>query len=72
MSPDLIIDPERLAKYPDRTGIYIRATLDGKWETCDLIHLTKESVVQWLKSRGGDNKWAEDTVLILLGHERDK
>lgn len=51
------------------TGIYVRAQLpDGKWDAVDIIHLDKPSLLEWLRSRGGDNPWAEDVVGILLGH----
>lgn len=44
------------------------AKLDDKWGNFDIADLTKESLLEWLRSRGGENKWAEDTVGILLGH----
>ena len=51
------------------TGVYVRAQFsDGKWGSVDIAILTKESLLSWLKSRGGDNPWAEDVVGILLGH----
>lgn len=50
------------------TGILVRARLDGRWAAVDIIHLTKESLLEWLCSRGGNNPWAEDVVGILLGH----
>jgi hypothetical protein len=51
------------------TGLYIRALgVDGKWITADICMLDKESLLRWLRSRGGDNPWAEDVVGILLGH----
>lgn len=55
------------------TGILVRASLtkaDGtaKWDSFDIYYLEKASLLTWLKSRGGENKWAEDVVGILLGH----
>jgi len=57
------------------TGIFVRAKLqstnaadNGKWGPHDIADLTRESLVAWLRSRGGHNEWAEQTVLILLGH----
>jgi len=51
------------------TGVYVRAKLpDAKWESVDINLLDKISLLSWLKSRGGDNPWAEDCVGILLGH----
>ena len=51
------------------TGIYIRAEIDGKWESVDIgdERLPNEQVLAWLRSRGGDNILAENTVLLLLG-----
>lgn len=51
------------------TGIYIRGQYpDGKWESEDISLLDAESLLEWLRSRGGDNPYAEDVVGILLGH----
>lgn len=50
------------------TGIYVRAQCDGKWDSFDIAELDKASLLEFLKSRGGDNAWAEDTVGILLNH----
>lgn len=72
---DLYEDPAR-ARLPE-TGIFVRALREGidsegntkhKWDSVDISRLTKESLLQWLRSRGGDNPFAEDTVGILLGH----
>ena len=71
---ELLVDGERLepnvsAGIYARTGIYVRAKQpDGKWISADLCQLSKESLLAWLRSRGGNNPWAEDTVGILLGH----
>ena len=63
---ELHIDPARLEM--GETGIFIRAKLDGTWGSYDISALDKPSLLTWLKSRGGGNKWAEDVVGILLGH----
>lgn len=67
---DLIIDVDRYEISPKlpETGIYVRATLRGKWGSYDIVHLTKESLIEWLHKDGGDNKLAENCVGILLGH----
>lgn len=58
----------RFRRGESTTGIYVRA-LDGtRWVSCDICELDKASLLEWLKSRGGDNPWAEDVVGILLGH----
>lgn len=66
---ELKVDKERLFS-PNRviTGIYVRAVYDGKFDSYDIDALTKKSLLEWLRSRGGDNPWAEDVVGILLGH----
>jgi hypothetical protein len=64
---NLIVDPKR-AELHGSSGIYVRATLDGKWGNFDIAELDKSSLLHWLRSRGGDNPWAEDTVGIILGH----
>lgn len=65
---DLKVDPARL-EADDATGVYIRAqSPDGKWGSYDMAQLDKSSLLTWLRSRGGDNPWAEDVVGILLGH----
>lgn len=65
-------DPQRLNEKDNlQTGIFVRAKdpTDGKWISADIAWLTMPSLQEWLKSRGGDNKWAESTVCILLGHK---
>jgi hypothetical protein len=64
---ELKVDPKRYRKFGE-TGIFIRATLEGKWKSVDIADLDKESLLAWLKSRDGNNKYAEDVVGILLGH----
>lgn len=68
---ELIIDEERFkdAETWGNTGIYVRAKHEsGKWESVDIVLLKKDSLLTWLRSRGGDNPYAEDCVGILLGH----
>lgn len=72
--PPLLVDPARESKRAlmnISTGIYVRAKegpRSTKFVNADLYSLDKTSLLTWLKSRGGDNEWAENTVLILLGH----
>lgn len=69
MNSELLLDPNRVGRPLRETGIYVRARdAKGKWGSHDLVWLSRDSVLQWLKSRGGDNPWAEQTVLALLGH----
>lgn len=63
----LQIDPSR--KGLRSTGLYVRAQDAGRWVTADLADLDTDSLMRWLRSRGGENPWAEATVLMLLGHD---
>ena len=64
---ELYLDPSRV-ELPE-TGIYVRAkNLYDKWDSIDIAHLTRASLLDWLRSRGGENQWAENTVLLLLAH----
>ena len=67
---ELFIDPERI-ELPE-TGIYIRSKdMTGKWSSVDIAHLKRDSLLDWLRSRGGDNLLAENTLLLLLGHSTE-
>ena len=51
------------------TGIYVRAKFpEGGWGNVDIRDLDAESLLRWLRSRGGNNQLAENVVGILLGH----
>lgn len=63
---ELIVDPNRIGK--NSTGIYIRAKYQESWGSYDIYELDKESLIKFLKSRGGDNQWAENVVGVMLGH----
>ena len=67
---ELRADKSRLGKHmPMSTGIYVRAHTGGtQYANFDIAELDAESLLVWLRSRGGDNPWAEDVVGILLGH----
>jgi hypothetical protein len=63
---DIKQDPERLA-LPE-TGIYVRAmNPQGRFASVDIVTLDRPSLMNWLRSRGGSNEWAENTVAALLG-----
>lgn len=68
----LMVDNARHEANADRdvmTGIVVRAeTPGGRVINADIADLDKASLLEWLRSRGGDNPWAEDCVGILLGH----
>ncbi len=65
MTAPLRIDPD----LPDmETGIFVRAQhLDGSWGSPDMSQLDDESLVRWLRTRGGENRWAESVVFLLIG-----
>jgi hypothetical protein len=69
---NLIVDPDRFEEHGGEglTGIFIRAQhpKTEKWLSVDIAVLNKPSLLAWLRSRDGDNPWAEDVVGILLGH----
>jgi len=53
------------------TGIYVLAlTLgeEGVETSADIAELDTESLLRFLRSKGGENEWAEGVVLALLGH----
>jgi hypothetical protein len=65
------INPERWADKEEvvYTGIYVRAlSPEGKYESVDIYQLDKASLLNWLRSRGGKNEWAENCVGVLLGY----
>lgn len=67
---EISIDPRR--EYEGKTGIYVRAkNSEGKWISTDIWALDRESLLCWLRSRGGVNEWAENALMLLLGHEVD-
>lgn len=63
-------DPARIAdpRYSDATGIYVRARGPGGYDSFDIATLSYDSLMTWLRSRGGQNEWAESVVAALLGH----
>jgi hypothetical protein len=61
------LDPTRI-DLPE-TGIYVRATSSGAWDSIDIAHLDEDSLNRWLTSRGGSNPWAESVVRRILGHQ---
>ncbi len=66
---DLAADPDwALLLEEIQTGIYVRAKRGEKWDSVDIAELSPESLLEWLRSRGGENEWAEGTVFALLGH----
>ena len=65
----LRIDPERV-RMPESTGIYARA-IDPKterWESVDIIHLDRVSLMRFCRSRGDKSVWMESIIMALLLH----
>lgn len=69
---ELQTDPSRQDDdHHGSTGIYVRAKgYDGRWGSFDIAELDRSSLHTWLRSRGGENQWAENCVLALLGHDQ--
>jgi hypothetical protein len=64
---DLMVDPTRMDRIG--TGVYVRARApDGTPGSWDIMQLDAASLKRWLRSRGGENDWAEGVVALLLGH----
>lgn len=66
----LFIDKSRYKPDSDPTGIYVRGLLNNQWISTDMYFLDVESTLVWLRSRGGANLWAENLILLLLGHRQ--
>ena len=47
----------------------MRAKFGEKFGNFDIGELDCDSLMRWLRSRGGYNEWAENVVAILLGHK---
>ena len=54
------------------TGIFIRAEIDGKLIAVDIgdKRLPDDMLLEWLRSRGSHNQWAENCVFSLLEREQ--
>ena len=64
-------DPERVS-LRDATGVYDRAIgNDGRWGSYDIAELNRDSLVDFVRSRGEVSTWALHLILIMLGHDRD-
>lgn len=65
----LYVDPDR-TWFQDSSKIFVRAfDPSGKPVSVDIACLKLSSLLAWLRSRGGENEWAENAVAKLLGHE---
>ncbi|HSW83498.1 MAG TPA: hypothetical protein VLH12_08490 [Usitatibacter sp.] len=66
---EFIVDESRVGCEEYSTGIYVRAKRGTRWGSYDIAELAQDSLIAWLRSRGGSNEWAERVVLILLDYE---
>jgi len=67
VAAEWVVDPSR-AIYSSATGIYVRAKRGEKWDSVDIAELNTPSLFAFLRSRGGSNPWAENTVATMLDH----
>lgn len=76
------VDPQRVVEHDGGmwsadldqfppTGIFVRAQFSDRWVDADIAWLDHASLLDWLHSRGQCNRWAEATVLLILGHAQD-
>jgi len=70
---ELKIDPKRLRMWRFEVPEIVVGALDerGRYLAVDITCLDRESLLKWLRYRGGDNPRAENTVLALLGHQTE-
>lgn len=69
--PDTVVyktDPRRIGRHQTTTNILVRAKGPQGFDNFDIAELGRDSLIAWLRSRGGNNPWAESVVLMLLGH----
>jgi hypothetical protein len=68
---ELNIDPKRLRMWRFEIPEIVVGALDerGRHLAVDITCLDRESLLRWLRRRGGNNLRAENTVLLLLGHQ---
>ena len=69
---ELHVDHLRLDSFKEdyETAIFVRAVYPGgKVDNADIWLLDRKSFFVWLRSRGGDNLWAENVLMLVFGHE---
>lgn len=67
----LIVDTNR-KNYRNASGIFVRAKCGDEFGSYDIAELTKDSLLEWLRSRD-DNpdtgaSWREQVILAVLRH----
>lgn len=67
--PEYTTDPKRIGGvYQEMTLIQVRARGPKGFDVFDIAELSRNSLLDWLRQHGGANVWAENVVLVLLGH----
>jgi hypothetical protein len=67
---EYVTDPIRASGVYQPTGIYVRVRTPDGWGNADIAQLGQASLLRWLRSRGGENLWAENCVMALLGYSQ--
>ena len=63
---DLTVDSDR-AHLPE-AGIFVRALdADGHWDSVDIAHISRDSLIDWLRSRDSI-EWPINVVMTILAH----
>lgn len=66
---NLRVDPSRLGRRK-KSGILVRAIDEnGRWDAIDIAYLSKESLLEWLRSK--TTPYVESVVLALLDHPKE-
>jgi hypothetical protein len=62
----LKVDPNRVGKV--ESGILVQASTDYEMGRYDCMDLDAQSFFEWMRSRGGENEWAENILLTIAGY----
>lgn len=67
----VLVTSDTSARFISLTSIYVccQNPDNQQFEAIDIAFLDRQSLLDWLQSRGGNNPWAENTVLLMLGHD---
>ncbi len=74
-TPEFIANPLRSeVAESGGTGIYVRAKRGEAWASVDILELTRDSLLDWLRSRDEREPdvgahWRESVILICFGYE---
>lgn len=62
------VDEARI-KRTGQTRVYVRARFEGEFASYDIATLTRESLLNWIRSAEHPQMRAEAVLLALLDHE---